>query len=52
MSLIIVDCEAPFGVGSPAVGDRTEFGAVQFAPDPPYWDDNAEALGRMLAGER
>lgn len=28
MRLIFVDCEAPFGVGSPAVGDMTEFGAV------------------------
>jgi hypothetical protein len=23
-----VDCEAPFGVGAPSVGDMTEFGAV------------------------
>jgi hypothetical protein len=30
MSLIFVDCEAPFGVGSPATGDMTEFGAVEF----------------------
>jgi len=30
MALIFVDCEAPFGVGSPSVGDMTEFGAVQF----------------------
>ena len=30
MSLIFVDCEAPFGVGSPAVGDMTEFGAVVY----------------------
>lgn len=30
MALIFVDCEAPFGVGSPAVGDMTEFGAVEF----------------------
>lgn len=28
--LIFVDCEAPFGVGSPAVGDMTEFAAVDF----------------------
>lgn len=28
MPLVFVDCEAPFGVGSPAVGDMTEFGAV------------------------
>jgi len=27
-SLIVVDCEAPFGVGAPSVGDMTEFGAV------------------------
>ncbi len=26
--LIVVDCEAPFGVGSPSVGDMTEFGGV------------------------
>lgn len=38
MSLIIVDCEAPFGVGSPAVGDMTEFGAVRFVSEPPYYD--------------
>lgn len=30
MSLIFVDCEAPFGIGSPSVGDMTEFGAVEF----------------------
>ena len=30
MSLIFVDCEAPFGVGAPSVGDMTEFGAVEF----------------------
>jgi hypothetical protein len=24
----VVDCEAPFGVGAPSVGDMTEFGAV------------------------
>lgn len=30
MGLIFVDCEAPFGCGSPAVGDMTEFGAVDF----------------------
>ncbi len=30
MSLIFVDCEAPFGCGSPAVGDMTEFGAVEY----------------------
>lgn len=29
-SLVFVDVEAPFGVGSPAVGDMTEFGAVEF----------------------
>ena len=27
-NLIVVDCEAPFGVGAPSVGDMTEFGAV------------------------
>ena len=27
-TFIVVDCEAPFGVGSPAVGDMTCFGAV------------------------
>jgi len=30
MSLIFVDCEAPFGAGAPSVGDMTEFGAVDF----------------------
>jgi hypothetical protein len=30
VSYIFVDCEAPFGVGSPAVGDMTEFGAVEY----------------------
>lgn len=29
-ALIFVDCEAPFGVGSPAVGDMADFGAVEF----------------------
>ena len=27
-TLIVVDCEAPFGVRAPSVGDMTEFGAV------------------------
>ena len=36
--LIVVDCEAPFGVGAPSVGDMTEFGAV---------DVNALREGRM-----
>lgn len=30
MSLFFIDCEAPMGVGSPATGDMTEFGAVTF----------------------
>lgn len=30
MSLIFVDCEAPYGVGAPSVGDMTEFGAVEY----------------------
>jgi len=30
MALIFVDCEAPLGVGSPSVGDMTEFGAVEY----------------------
>ena len=29
-TLIVVDCEAPFGVGAPSVGNMTEFGAVDF----------------------
>jgi len=29
-TLIVVDCEAPFGVGARSVGDMTEFGAVDF----------------------
>lgn len=39
-SLIVVDCEAPFGVGAPLVGDMTEFGAV---------DVNALREGRVEA---
>jgi hypothetical protein len=27
-TLIVMDCEAPFGVGAPSVGHMTEFGAV------------------------
>src|SRR5262249_32096450 len=27
-NLILVDCEAPLGVGAPSVGDMSEFGAV------------------------
>ena len=38
MALIVVDCEAPFGVGAPSVGDMTEFGAV---------DVNALQAGRV-----
>lgn len=30
MGLILVDVEAPYGVGAPSVGDMTEFGAVVF----------------------
>ena len=30
MTLIFIDCEAPFGIGAPSVGDMTEFGAVEF----------------------
>ena len=30
-TLIVVDCEAPFGVGAPSVGDMTEFGAVDIS---------------------
>lgn len=30
MGLIFVDCEAPFGKGSPAVTDMTIFGAVDY----------------------
>ena len=38
MSLILVDCEAPLGVGAPSVGDMTEFGAVEFIKEPPFYD--------------
>lgn len=38
MALIVVDCEAPMGIGAPSVGDMAEFGAVRFIPDPPYYD--------------
>lgn len=30
MGLFFVDCEAPLGVGSPAVGNMTEFGVVEY----------------------
>jgi len=30
MGLIFVDCEAPYGIGSPSVADMTEFGAVDY----------------------
>ncbi len=30
MGLVFVDCEAPFGKGSPSVADMTEFGAVDY----------------------
>src|SRR3990167_3349027 len=30
MSLIFVDCEAPYWIGSPSIGDMTEFGAVEY----------------------
>lgn len=30
MTLIFVDVEAPFGIGSPAIGNMTEFGAVEY----------------------
>ena len=39
--MIVVDCEAPFGVGAPSVGDMTEFGAV---------DVNALRDGRIWVG--
>lgn len=29
-SWIFIDCEAPFGVGAPSVGDMTQFGAVEY----------------------
>ena len=38
-TLIVVDCEAPFGVGAPSVGDMTEFGAV---------DVNALRAGQLV----
>ena len=37
MPLIIVDCGAPLGVGAPSVGDMSEFGAVEFLKEPPYY---------------
>ena len=30
MSLIFIDCEAPYGAGSPSVADMTHFGAVEY----------------------
>jgi hypothetical protein len=41
-NLIVVDCEPPFGVGAPSVGDMTEFGAV---------DVNALRDGRVETSE-
>lgn len=36
-SLFFVDCEAPFGVGSPAVGDMTRFGAAEYHTRQPFY---------------
>ena len=41
-TLIFVDCEAPFGVGSPAVGDMTEFGAVEYKTRLQFYGGNAK----------
>ena len=40
MTLIFVDCEAPFGVGAPSVGDMTEFGAVKFKTHETFYGNN------------
>ncbi len=41
---IIVDCEAPMGVGAPSVGDMTEFGAVELlSRESFYGRDSSEA---------
>lgn len=41
-TLIFVDCEAPFNVGSPAVGDMTEFGAVEFKSRATFYGKGCE----------
>ena len=49
MSLFFVDVEAPFGVGSPAVGDMTEFGAVEAKGRAVFhgYGHDAEVMGRF-----
>lgn len=44
--LIFVDCEAPFGVGSPAVGRMTVFGAVEYPTRSTFYgkDDSLETF--------
>lgn len=43
MGLIFIDCEAPFGKGSPAVADMTCFGAVDFnTMDTFYGEDSSK----------
>ncbi len=37
MPYIFVDCEAPFGVGAPSVGDMTKFGAVEFDSEATFY---------------
>lgn len=48
--LIFVDCEAPYGVGSPAVGDMTEFGAVDYETRETFHgtDASRETFDRFL----
>lgn len=54
MTLIFIDCEAPFGKGSPAVADMTEFGAVCYDCDAEFHGLNCSqqtfgAFGLWLA---
>jgi hypothetical protein len=47
-TLIVVDCEAPFGVGAPSVGDMTEFGAVERLLGPEITDVDGNREDRRL----
>lgn len=51
MALIFVDCEAPLGIGSPSVGDMTEFGAVEYVTLAERYDAREEAARYGLFGE-
>ena len=50
MTLVFVDCEAPYGKGSPAVADMTEFGAVIDPRTTYHGTDCSEATMQAFAG--